>query len=338
MSKERDCMNKKFLTILTMLIVLSAVTLLASEPHVAAIDKKITFEEAKQFFDNTQDLYHKDHNKYYPGVVISQFWERAGIKPEPLRFNSDLYLFNYKVGQDEECNIHYPQIEIYSNEGLKILQVGVSVQWSYQLFLFKRSGDAWVYFDHIDLEMQKYGPPEITFWDNGLIRVKSLSSSGTGTMHEISCIYSTNDNTADRVLIYTDRHHRIDWGMLFDRDIKSDSYYREGVLYIDYNIKISSSTNYFDPKSHYGPDGIIPMDFSLFNVRRSARFNWNGKEFLLNEAASNLSLEDMDNFYEGGNVQYYQMFKDKIDELGVRGNDIHKKWYKAFTKRLQEEV
>ena len=88
------------------------------------------------------------------------------------------------------------------------------------------------------------------------------------------------------------------------------------------------------PDSYLYDREDIPENFALFTSKKTVLFDWDGKEFKIDEEGSDLSLEDMYDLLNGGYEEYYAIFKEEFENIRHYGNDKQKEWYGMFKDKL----
>ena len=340
--------------IITLLIVLFIST------HCYA--ETITLQEVEEFFANTQELYEpvdEEFNKelaqmrkdnpaiasrltpmeayYYPAVDIAKLWQRLGVTTRLQYVDSGEYIeeakgyiFGYPSSHQEEHMLKYPATKLYEFNNIKVLRIsGASIYGDYQYLLFRKEGDRWIYSDHIDIEDDKYGEPEITFLSDSLLIIKTLGSHGTGIISYWNLFYHLTKDEAKRLFSMRSEGERHGWGMLFDFEFRSTFNLYGNRLIGDYVIDVEINTNNYEPT-------IKPLHpvSPLFTAKRTIVLDWDGEKFDVNKAESDVSLEDIDNFF-GGCKEYYSLFKNEFDQF-EHGNNVQQEWYEKFLKEAEE--
>jgi len=327
---------------------------LFSSPVSAA---NLTLKEAEEFLANVEQLYEppdEELNKqleqdrkespelaesltptegyYYPAVDIYKLWQKAGIEPKPLRKDSNDFLFGYEVGMGEKWNLGYPATKLYSKADFKVLRVSSSslaVSGDYQFLFFKKKDDKWVYFDYTYALWEKYTEPEITFLDDTLFYINELGCSGSGLVDFINTFYAISDGKVELLLYCPDKGHLVGWGLMFDREYESKMDYSDKVLTIDYTINIDANTNTYEPK-----EGKRYCEFPLFTTNRKVVFNWDGRNLSVDKEKSQLTIDDLENIFGGGEKEYYAMFQPEFDKA-KNGTTEQKEWYQLFMEQVK---
>lgn len=306
--------------------------------RVSPEPEKLTLKDALEFFSNTGKLHHEEHGNYYPGVDMMKLWQRVGIVPKPQTKDFNEYLFHHKIGKDQTCNLYYPKVELSSKVDLNILRITGSIPWDYQYLLFKKVDDEWVYFDHIDLFTQKYQEPGLAYWDedNNVFSINALAQSGTGLYYYRERFYAIIEGKLKELLVISREGAVNGWGMVFDRKFEPrfnmEKFAKENILEIRYIVEVSANTYYYESEID-----DIPDEFPLFTTEREVVLNWDGQKFKLNEELTDLTLEDTDNLYLGGYVEYYAMFGQEFDQL-KQGDKKEQEWYDIFIKKHEEQM
>jgi hypothetical protein len=293
--------------------------------------KELTLQEAQDFFNNPESVYNEQYNEYYSGVDMLKIWQKAGIEPKSLWESSDEYIFDYKIGKDTDCYIYYPKTEIFSRPGIKALRIGASVKWAYQFLVFREVNGEWVYFDHIDLYMEKYQEPEIVFLEDDLFYIKTLAGTGTGVLYYMNIFYKVSDGNIQQILECADEGHVAGWGMIFDRSFDSILSYADSVLRIEYTITASISDVYYeicDIKGEANPE--------LFTIKRYVCFNYDGQALKFDDKKSDISLNDLDILFYGGEKAFYELFKPELDVLEY-GLHYQREWIDVLRQRIEHE-
>ena len=276
--------------------------------------EELTFEETQDFFANPKKIYNEEHGQYYDSVNMHELWEKAGIAPKPT----------------EEQYLYYPETKLYSGRNLKALRVHGSLLTGCQFLLFKKSGNEWIYFNRIDVDNQKYNPPEIGFLNDALFYVTAYAMSGNENVYYIKKFYTINDKNIKQLLVCPGKGYVQNWGMIFNRDFKSRLDYSDDTLTIEYTVDISANTDYYKPNVDNAPS-----TFPLFTAVKTVVFNWNGQELLFDENVSQLTLDNMNGLFMGGYVEYYDMFKKEFDQL-KQSNEMRREWYKVFIEQVKQ--
>ncbi|MFA6636916.1 MAG: hypothetical protein WCV56_07455 [Candidatus Omnitrophota bacterium] len=288
----------------------------------------LTLEETLEFFSNTEPMYNEITGEDHPGVDICIFWKKAGIKPTPAYPGVAEYLFRYDLAEDKEKILFHPEIVIEDEGEIRILRVGALLQSDYQFLLFKREGDDWFLFDHIDLYSQKYKEPEIRFLDDGLFYIDQLEMSGTGVSLTLRVFYVIDGGKA-RICLKVPLEGWVDgWGMMFSRNFEADIQFYENKLFFDYVMEISGNTYFYAP-AH----GDTPEQFPLFSFKRRAIFDWDGSAFQIAETDPVFKWDEIDRLFYWDEKPFYEEFKDGFDSL-QNGDASQKEWYEIFMEKL----
>lgn len=293
---------------------------------IAGLAQDITLQDVKDFLSDKQDIYVEADKTTYQGVDIYKLWERAGIKPYAL-YGSDEYLYAYKMGSGNTCYLYYPSVEEHSKGHVKALRVTGSIPWDYQYYFFRKDNDRWIYFDHMDINGQKYEEPELVFLNDSLLYFKVLAASGTSNYENIYDIYSIQDDVLKSLChIPADGWHQ-GWGSLMGRKFKSRLKYSQNKLSVSYVIDVYAYDEDVDYKTGGHP---------LFRVKRKVLLNWDGKELSFDKEKSQITKQNLENLFNGRQTEYYAMFKPDFDNLQYK-NKKKRDWYGRFIERIANE-
>ena len=325
---------------------------------------QVTIEQVEEFFANPEQYYEppdEEFNKelvqmrednpeiagkltpteayYYPAVDIAKLWQRLGVKTRLKYLDSGEYveeakgyIFGYPPASPEEHILRYPATKLYEFNNIKVLRVSSSSFYGdYQYLLFRKEGDRWIYYDHIDIEDDRYGEPEITFLSDSFLIIKTLGSYGTGIINYWNLFYHLTKDEAKRLFSMRSEGERHGWGMLFDYEFRATFNLYGNRLIGDYVIDVSANTHSYEPE-------ITPLHsvFLLFTAKRTIVFDWDGEKLDTNKSESDVSLEDIDNLF-GGCKEYYNIFKREFDQF-EHGNNVQQEWYKKFMEQVKGEA
>jgi hypothetical protein len=298
-----------------------------------AYASQMTFEEVKSYLTSTVQL-HKPENKSinseaydYPAVNIISLWQNLGIPIKPLRGDDD-YLFDCEPSQ-KECFLPYPKADVLEHGNIKIIRISKSIPWDYQYLFFNREGDRYLYFDHLEYNMQKYEEPKLVFLEDDLFYINILNSSGTNTISYVTMVAQITDKKIKELLWYPSLHERSSWGMCFDETINLKQRYAKGVLTLDYDIRVMMNENNYDSKVK----GKLPTSPVIHAKKRIVLIR-KPEGFVLDKEKSNASLEEIMKLDWGGYSDYYEAFRNEFDALGKR-NSKTKEWLQFFMLDLE---
>ena len=287
---------------------------------------EITFEEVVDYIgENTFNFYeppNEEMNKWIIETYDDDLWALPeGIEPnhdgyeyaalDIKRFCEDFDLDLENMidcwEKGDVCIIPDPQTKVYRGDDYRVLRIGDPAEWSLLYLFFKENyRGEWIYFDKKEFRMQKYEEPELVFLDDGFFYIIALTSSGTGILSYDYVVYKEYEGELAEVLRIPEQERLSGWGLSIEREIFSDFQFYSNTVIVDYNIKLTAVEN--TVKAY----GFYP----LFWAERRAVFNWDGREFKHNPDESNVTLEDLDNFYGGGDKEYYEMFRKEFDQIG----------------------
>ena len=118
--------------------------------------------------------------------------------------------------------------------------------------------------------------------------------------------------------------------MVFDRDFASKISYSEDTLTMDYTVDVLGNTHYYEPKT-----GEKYEAFKLFTVGRKSVFVRDNDEFVLSTKDSTFTSDDLDNLFNGGALEYYDMFTQEFNKL-QQGDERQQEWYEVFMESVNE--
>jgi len=314
--------------------IIFAVTFLASSVLLAHAEQ-VSFKDVKAYLENTVQLHEPEDKTInseaydYPAVNIVPLWQKLGIQFAPLQDKDDTYVFGCKPGQ-LECFLPYPKADVVENGNTKIIRISKSIPWDYQYLFFKRVGDGYFYFDHLEFDMQKYEEPEFIFLEPDLFAIKVLSGSGTDTISYTTKLFQIPDGGIKELLSFVTMHERQGWGLCFDTAINSRYKYSKETLTIDFDVKIKMNDNNYESKikGKLSEQPVIHAKRKVVMIRKP-------EGFVLNKDSSTTTLEDMDKLHWGGYVDYYDAFRTDFDAL-ERSNPKTKEWFNFFKEELSE--
>lgn len=294
----------------------------------------LTLKQAEEFFAQPREFEAtaSDGKKYsYSAVDIYDFWQKAGIIPEPIRKDSDIYLFDYN--QEDEWYLKYPETKLYTEGNLKILRIGSSsgvVTSDYQYLFFRQSNGDWIYFDNIYSPYQKYSAPQIEFLDDSLFYITQFAGSGTGVLRYNYRFFNIKENRINELFSSLKEAYVSGWGMIFDRFIDSDLSYADNKLSLEYSIEVTANYVYLHD---YGIEDV--EEFRLFNTAKNIAFDYDGFVLELDETKSQLTLDDLDRLFMSGERGFYLTLKSQFDAL-KESKGLCQEWFERFQQRLEK--
>ncbi len=332
-------MKNQFLKFVPGVLIVTAIALLFIPKTVNYIDVEKFFSDTDAYYQRAEkNLFKKDTEKredyYYSGVHIGKLWKKLGLGgsftikdsyASPLR---DEYLFGCGYANYSGCILPYPVIKEYELGQYKALRVSSSsLRYpDYQYLLFKDHQDSWMYFGHIDVFDNKKDEPVFKLMDNGLASVVSLAGAGDGYTTKFIQAYRLDGDAPKLVLTIPNEAHRTGLGLL-DFEITSNYNYANGILTADYRITFSAE--------QLG-DGYAVKSLPLFTALRYLKFNWNGKDLVLDTAASNIDPTEISKIVSGSYARVYTMFRTDFDKL-AKADGIKKEWFSKFLSVVREE-
>ena len=267
-------------------------------------------------------------------LFISSFPAYASETPIPVSDHNTGYDDIFQSWTGKTYNLEADEIglkiDIKLNHNIMVMRVGK--RWNYHFLFFEFKNLDWILFDRIDALRQKYRHPEIVFLSPDLLYYGSLMMSGTGVSYYEYLFYSISAGKLHRVLEIPAQGHVSDWGMPFNREFDSEMEFSNGAIHLDYTIKVTAAAS-------YRGEGIPeenPGGFSLFEASKRVVYSREGDGFQLDQDKSQLTAAELNNLFNGGSSQYYEMFKPEFDRLR-NGSPEERRWYEAFTGGLIED-
>jgi hypothetical protein len=302
---------------------------------IPAYASQVSFKDVKTYLEKTVQLHEPEDKSInsaaydYPAINIVPLWQKLGVQFAPLKDKDDTYVFGCKPGQ-AECFLSYPQVDTIEHGDIKIIRITKSTPWDYQYLFFRRNGNEFLYFDHLEYDMQKYEEPDLVFLENDLLALKILSGTGTDTISYTTELIQITKDGAKKPLSFITRHERQGWGLCFDETVNSNYKYSKGILSINFDVTVKMNDNNYESKmkSKLSEQPIIHDKKRVVMVRKP-------EGFVLDKANSSTTIEDMEKLHWGGYSEFYEAFKNEFDAL-EKSNPKVREWFEFFKQEMAD--
>lgn len=268
-----------------------------------AFAAQITFNEVNSFFGTSSKS----------SVNIIPLWQKLEIvNPRPFK-QAALYIFNCKPEQ-LKCNLTHVKTKIIEHGEIKIIQISNSDS-NYQYLFFKRAGNAYIYFDHLEGVNS-----EINVLDNDLFAIKTKTSSGKGFVVYKTNLFQITDGKLKMLLSFPSKDFGFGWD-IFDRTIVATQNYEKGVLTINFEIKI------FMPQDHKNP---------RVQAKKIVVLVGKPEGFVLDKQKSDTTLAIMNYLPVANSAYYYLLFKEQFDVL-EKSDPKTQEWYMSIKSDAEKQ-
>lgn len=263
---------------------------------------------------------------------LNPIWNFYGIKAEPFERYNQRYV-------SYEAEIYPVALDTDSFDDL-LLRVWYGETYRYLVFkgLTDTGGESgsWKYLGYVDVDAQKYAPPEhrVVIGENQTwLVLKELWGRGTGVVRYGEQWYEINGEELKAVLGYPVTGHQFSRCGNLGRDFDSkvtDHGSIKGIYTVNLQFSVSYSLD---------TCGNPPQSIPLFSKLQKASYVWTPKasDFVLDKSNSELSEEEIEAVYNfdslGGEDFVEYNFKELLN-LADTGSIEQKGWLRRFLSEL----
>jgi len=282
-----------------------------------------------------------DEEKSKNKCNIGKLWNALGIKREEISYKTDggtKIAFLFDADKLKAPSLRYKTYQSHLATGTQdefvILELNV-FNSDYQLLLFKKQGQGWVYITHeIIHDNGGYGLDlEFLRTDNTLLfSVIETFAHGDGEFSNSYVIHRLIDGKLKIVIDTLKSGYQENEPAFFKKEFEAQMwpfFFSSPNIGFTYYITYQGDSFYYDSKFK-----DVPRFFILFTMEKRVLFNWDPKtsQYVLDKKNSQLDKEEIRAIFDDGPEEFYKKNKTRIDSFKFSGTERQKEWAQLFKK------